>query len=239
MARVARWTARRRGSRRSGGATSPRARARRRLRAAARARSGARRGIAAEAAPTRARCAGWASAIRGRSSSRAAAGRAGGGVRASCRRRAAGRDRRGDGLGCRTGWRAGSRSASRATRTCSGPSKLFAGVAFLSLAWRRRRPRRLRWGAGWAAPTFLVGVATGYVALRFEELRRETAEAWRLVVLRAFHHQTRAAGRAPPRARRRGAAACATPTRRTKPTRIEMWRSVRRTTCASSDRQSA
>ena len=38
--------------------------------------------------------------------------------------------------------------------------------------------------------TFATGVATGYVALRFDELRREAAEAWRLVVLRAFHHQT-------------------------------------------------
>ena len=37
---------------------------------------------------------------------------------------------------------------------------------------------------------FVAGVATGYVALRFEELRREAAEAWRLVMLRAFHHQT-------------------------------------------------
>ena len=42
----------------------------------------------------------------------------------------------------------------------------------------------------WAAPVFVVAVATGYVALRFEELRREAAEAWRLVMLRAFHHQT-------------------------------------------------
>jgi len=46
------------------------------------------------------------------------------------------------------------------------------------------------WGPLWAAPAFIAGVATGYVALRFDELRGEAAEAWRLVMLRAFHHQT-------------------------------------------------
>ena len=45
-------------------------------------------------------------------------------------------------------------------------------------------------GPVWAAPTFAAGVATGYLALRFQELAREAAEAWRFVVLRAFHHQT-------------------------------------------------
>jgi hypothetical protein len=48
----------------------------------------------------------------------------------------------------------------------------------------------LAWGPLWAVPTFAAGVVTGYVALRFDELRGEAAEAWRLVVLRAFHHQT-------------------------------------------------
>jgi hypothetical protein len=48
----------------------------------------------------------------------------------------------------------------------------------------------LLWGAPWAAATFAAGLVTGYVALRFDELRGEAAEAWRLVVLRAFHHRT-------------------------------------------------
>ena len=62
-----------------------------------------------------------------------------------------------------------------------GTVKLLAGALFLARragGWRRR-PRAVAWGALWAAPTFAAGVATGYVALRFEELRREAAEAWR------------------------------------------------------------
>jgi 1-acyl-sn-glycerol-3-phosphate acyltransferase len=68
--------------------------------------------------------------------------------------------------------------------------KLMAGALFLALAWGLEAiAAGLTWGPVWAAPTFAVGVATGYVALRFDELRREAAEAWRLVMLRAFHHQ--------------------------------------------------
>ena len=72
-----------------------------------------------------------------------------------------------------------------------GTTKLIAGTVFLAGAWGLEAVAAgfLR-GPLWAVPTFVVGVVTGYVALRFEELRREAAEAWRLVVLRAFHHQT-------------------------------------------------
>ena len=71
--------------------------------------------------------------------------------------------------------------------------KLLAGAVFLALAWGLEATvAGFVWGPLWAAPTFAAGIATGYVALRFEELRREAAEAWRLVMLRAFHHQTTA-----------------------------------------------
>ena len=72
-----------------------------------------------------------------------------------------------------------------------GTTKLLAGAAFLAVAWGLEATvAALAWGAPWAPLVFAAGVATGYVALRFEELRREAAEAWRLVLLRAFHHQT-------------------------------------------------
>jgi len=99
-------------------------------------------------------------------------------------------------IGAVMGWipyRLAGEVAKRITRDedVLGTAKLFAGVAFLAAAWGLEATAAgFAWGAGWAAPTFLIGVATGYVALRFEELRREAAEAWRLVVLRAFHHQT-------------------------------------------------
>jgi glycerol-3-phosphate O-acyltransferase/dihydroxyacetone phosphate acyltransferase len=71
--------------------------------------------------------------------------------------------------------------------------KLLAGALFLAVAWGiEATAAGLAWGARWAVPTFLAGVATGYAALRFDELRGEAAEAWRLAMLRAFHHQTTA-----------------------------------------------
>jgi hypothetical protein len=45
-------------------------------------------------------------------------------------------------------------------------------------------------GAIWGLPTFLAGVACGYVALRFEELLRDGMAGWRAVSLRAFHFKT-------------------------------------------------
>lgn len=72
-----------------------------------------------------------------------------------------------------------------------GTVKLLAGATFLTVAWAlEATAAALAWGPIWAAPTFAAGVASGYVALRFDELRGEAAEAWRLVMLRAFHHQT-------------------------------------------------
>jgi glycerol-3-phosphate O-acyltransferase/dihydroxyacetone phosphate acyltransferase len=99
-------------------------------------------------------------------------------------------------VGAVMGWapyRLAGEVAKRATQDedVLGTVKLIAGTVFLAIAWGLEATAAgLAWGAGWAVPTFLAGVATGYVSLRFEELRREAAEAWRLVVLRAFHHQT-------------------------------------------------
>ena len=125
-------------------------------------------------------------------------------------------------LGAVMGWipyRLAGEVAKRVTRDedVLGTAKLLAGAAFLAVAWGLEATAAgFAWGARWAAPTFLVGVATGYVALRFEELRREAAEgvaAGRAA--RVSPPDDAAAGRAPPRARRRGrAAACATPTPR-------------------------
>jgi len=72
-----------------------------------------------------------------------------------------------------------------------GTVKLMAGAAFLAVAWGAEAVvAGFVGGPLWAVPTFVAGVATGYVALRFDELRREASEAWRLVVLRAFHQRT-------------------------------------------------
>ncbi|HEY5451365.1 MAG TPA: hypothetical protein VIQ54_21575, partial [Polyangia bacterium] len=101
-------------------------------------------------------------------------------------------------LGAVMGWvpyRLAGEVAKRVTRDDDvlGTTKLIAGTAFLALAWGLEAVAAgLAWGAGWTVPVFVTGVVTGYVALRFEELRREAAEAWRLVMLRAFHHQTTA-----------------------------------------------
>ena len=120
----------------------------------------------------------------------AAAGRAGGGVREVDRRRAAGRNRRGDGLDSVPAGGRG-RQARDARR---GRARHREAVRGRRVPGRRVGAGgdrgRLRVGRGLGRAEFLTGVATGYVALRFEELRREAAEAWRLVVLRAFHHQT-------------------------------------------------
>ena len=99
-------------------------------------------------------------------------------------------------IGAVMGWlpyRLAGEVAKRITRDedVLGTTKLLAGTAFMAVAWGLEATAAgLAWGAGWAGPVFVAGVATGYVALRFAELRREAAEAWRLVLLRAFHHQT-------------------------------------------------
>ena len=119
------------------------------------------------------------------------AGRAGGGVREADRRRAAGRDRRGDGLGSvPAGGRGRQADHARRGRARHGEAVRGRGLPGASRGGWRRPPPASRGARAGPRRRSLVGVATGYVALRFEELRREAAEAWRLVVLRAFHHQT-------------------------------------------------
>ena len=56
----------------------------------------------------------------------------------------------------------------------------------------RREAIAVGWlcGAIWALPTFALGVAGGYVALRFEELLRDGVAGWRAVSLRALHFKT-------------------------------------------------
>lgn len=72
-----------------------------------------------------------------------------------------------------------------------GTVKLVAGTTFLAAAWAAEAfVAGWLWGAVWVLPVFLLGVASGYIALRFEELLREAAEAWRNLTLRAFHFQT-------------------------------------------------
>ena len=69
--------------------------------------------------------------------------------------------------------------------------KLFAGALFLFLGWTAESIG-VGWllGALWALPTFALGVAGGYVALRFEELLRDGVAGWRAVSLRALHFKT-------------------------------------------------
>jgi 1-acyl-sn-glycerol-3-phosphate acyltransferase len=69
--------------------------------------------------------------------------------------------------------------------------KLFAGALFLFLGWTAEAIA-VGWfcGALWAVPTFALGVAAGYVALRFEELLRDGVAGWRAVSLRALHFRT-------------------------------------------------
>jgi 1-acyl-sn-glycerol-3-phosphate acyltransferase len=72
-----------------------------------------------------------------------------------------------------------------------GTVKLIAGATFMFFAWAGEALAAGAWlGALWIAPVFLGGVATGYVALRFEELVAETREAARHLWLRAFHFDT-------------------------------------------------
>ncbi|HVY39807.1 MAG TPA: lysophospholipid acyltransferase family protein [Polyangia bacterium] len=69
--------------------------------------------------------------------------------------------------------------------------KLLAGALFLVVGWSAEAAVAGWWrGAAWAAPVFGLGVASGYVALRFEELLRDGRAAWRALSMRAFHFQT-------------------------------------------------
>jgi 1-acyl-sn-glycerol-3-phosphate acyltransferase len=99
-------------------------------------------------------------------------------------------------LGAVMGWlpyRLAGVVAKRATRDedILGTVKLIAGAAFLAVAWGLEAAAAgVAWGPAWAVPVFAAGAASGYVALRFNELRREAREAWRHLTLRAFHHRT-------------------------------------------------
>lgn len=72
-----------------------------------------------------------------------------------------------------------------------GTVKMIAGAVFLWLAWSVEAiAAAVCWGARWAGPVFLFAVASGYIALRFDELRAETAEALRHLWLRLRHRDT-------------------------------------------------
>jgi 1-acyl-sn-glycerol-3-phosphate acyltransferase len=70
--------------------------------------------------------------------------------------------------------------------------KLIAGATFLFVAWAAEAIGvGLLSRSAWLAPVVFVGaMASGYVALRFDELAHDTAEALRHLWLRAFHFDT-------------------------------------------------
>jgi 1-acyl-sn-glycerol-3-phosphate acyltransferase len=72
-----------------------------------------------------------------------------------------------------------------------GTVKLIAGATFVFVAWVAEAViAGARLGPLWSVPVFLGAAVTGYVALRFEELAKDTAEALRHLWLRAFHFDT-------------------------------------------------
>jgi 1-acyl-sn-glycerol-3-phosphate acyltransferase len=72
-----------------------------------------------------------------------------------------------------------------------GTVKLLAGATLLFVAWAAEAIAvGLRFGPILIAPVFLGAIGAGYVALRFEELARDTTEALRHLWLRAFHFDT-------------------------------------------------
>lgn len=99
-------------------------------------------------------------------------------------------------VGAVLGWipyRLAGRVAARVTHDedILGTVKLITGSVFLFVGWVAEAIAVACFGRPlWAAPVFVAGVVCGYVALRFEELFREAAEAWRELRLRAFHGQT-------------------------------------------------
>ena len=72
-----------------------------------------------------------------------------------------------------------------------GTVKMIAGAVFLFTAWTAEAIAvGVHCGAIWGPPTFLLGVGTGYAALRFGELAHDAAEAIRHLSLRALHRDT-------------------------------------------------
>jgi 1-acyl-sn-glycerol-3-phosphate acyltransferase len=94
-------------------------------------------------------------------------------------------------LGAILGWipyRLAGQVAKRVTREedVLGTVKVLAGALFLFLYWAAEGLAvGLTWGAGWGALAFVVALASGYVALRFEELFAEMKESVRHLWLRA------------------------------------------------------
>ena len=178
-----------RGAGRSRGPTSPRARAGRRVRAASGPRSGTGRRrrrrsprVLADLAPAgcaRPVGAGDGPATRGRGAGRRRPPRVGGAAW-RCWARCWG--------GGPTACPASSPDGSPRTRTYSARSSCWPARCS---CWSPGRPRpvAVAWwrGAAWALPAFGVAVASGYVALRFQELLRDGRAAWRALSLRAFH----------------------------------------------------
>ncbi len=69
--------------------------------------------------------------------------------------------------------------------------KLLAGSLFLFVGWSAEAALVGWWrGAGWALVTFGAAMASGYVALRFDELFRDGRAAWGALSMRAFHFNT-------------------------------------------------
>jgi glycerol-3-phosphate O-acyltransferase / dihydroxyacetone phosphate acyltransferase len=72
-----------------------------------------------------------------------------------------------------------------------GTVKMIAGTVFLSVAWSVEAGIvGWWWGGLWVVPAFLFAVASGYVALRFDELVGETAEVLRHILWRVRHRDT-------------------------------------------------
>jgi 1-acyl-sn-glycerol-3-phosphate acyltransferase len=99
-------------------------------------------------------------------------------------------------VGALLGWpayRLAGEVAVRATKDDDllGTVKLIAGAVFLIIAWGIEAGiAGALFGAPFVAPVFVGAIVTGYVALRFEELARDTVEALRHLWLRAFHFDT-------------------------------------------------
>jgi hypothetical protein len=91
-------------------------------------------------------------------------------------------------------YRLAGRLAARLTRDedVLGTVKLLAGALLLTLAWAAEAvaAAALLHRPALAPIVFIAGAATGYVALRFEELVRDHIEAIRYLWLRAFHRDT-------------------------------------------------
>jgi 1-acyl-sn-glycerol-3-phosphate acyltransferase len=72
-----------------------------------------------------------------------------------------------------------------------GTVKLIAGMTFLAVAWAAEAVAvGLLWSPWAIVPTFVLGIASGYVSLWFQELARDTREMLRYLWFRAFHFDT-------------------------------------------------